>query len=87
MHITVTRTGGFAGLRLERSVDTAQRSDAPEWEELVRTANLASVPRPSKAQPDRFTYQVNVDGRAVTVAEPDLNGPLHTLVERVLRES
>ncbi|NMH97251.1 hypothetical protein HF526_07970 [Pseudonocardia sp. K10HN5] len=85
MHITVTRTGGFAGLRLQRSVDTAQRADASEWDELVKTARLDSVSRP-KNKPDRFTYRVEVDGRTVTVAEPDLHGPLHTLVERVLHQ-
>jgi hypothetical protein len=83
MHITVTRTGGFAGLRTERSVDTDGRPDAAEWEELVRTAGLDAAPA-SPPQPDRFTYRIDVDGRTVTVAEQDLTGPLHTLVQRVL---
>jgi hypothetical protein len=85
MHITVTRTGGFAGLRMQRSVDTAERSDAPEWEKLVRSARFDLAPQ-RNGRPDRFTYQVDVDGRSVTVGEPDLDGPLHTLVERVLRQ-
>ncbi|MCW2569379.1 MAG: Metalloprotease [Mycobacterium sp.] len=83
MHITVTRTGGFGGLKVERSVDTDGRPDAAEWEELVRTAGLDAVPA-SRPQPDRFTYRVDVDGRTVTVGEHDLTGPLHTLVQRVL---
>ncbi|HEV7756415.1 MAG TPA: protealysin inhibitor emfourin [Mycobacteriales bacterium] len=83
MRITVTRTGGFGGLRVERSVDTSGRPDAAEWEELVRTAGLDSVPA-SPPQPDRFGYVIDVDGRRVTVGEPDLTGPLHTLVQRVL---
>ncbi|HEV7825968.1 MAG TPA: protealysin inhibitor emfourin [Mycobacteriales bacterium] len=88
MRITVTRSGGFAGLRLERSVDTTGRADAPEWEELVRTARLDSVPAASRApgQPDRYTYRVDVDGREVTVPEQSLTGPLHTLVQKVLAE-
>ena len=85
MRIAVTRTGGFAGLRQERSVDTSKREDAPEWEELVRTAQLDSLPK-SPGKPDRYVYHVDVDGRQVTVAEPDLNGPLHTLVRKVLEE-
>ena len=85
MQITVTRTGGFGGLKVERSVDTDRRPDAAEWEELVRTAGLAAVPA-SRPQPDRFTYRVDVDGRTVTVGEPDLTGPLHTLVHRVLND-
>jgi hypothetical protein len=83
MQITVRRTGGFAGLRLERSVDTSTRDDAGELEELVKTAQLDAVPQ-TPPQPDRFTYEVDVDGRQVTVAEPNLTGPLHTLVQRVL---
>jgi hypothetical protein len=85
MRITVTRTGGFAGLRLERSVDTAERPDARELEELVASAQLDALPE-TPPQPDRFTYRIDVDGREVTVAEPDLTGPMHTLVERVLHE-
>jgi hypothetical protein len=83
MRITVRRTGGFAGLRLERSVDTAERDDARELEELVQTAKLDAVPQ-TPPQPDRFTYEVDIDGRRVTIAEPNLTGPLHTLVQRVL---
>jgi hypothetical protein len=83
MRITVTRTGGFAGLRQERSVDTSTRDDAKELEELVRTARLDAVPA-SPPQPDRYVYKVDVDGKEVTVAEPDLDGPLHTLVKKVL---
>jgi hypothetical protein len=88
VRITVTRTGGFAGLRLQRTVDTDDRADAPEWEELVRAARLDSVPAASRAagQPDRFTYRVEAEGSEVTVAEPDLTGPLHTLVRKVLAE-
>jgi hypothetical protein len=85
MRITVTRTGGFAGTRVQRSVDTAEREDASELEELVKSARLDAVPK-SAGQPDRFTYEVDIDGRKVTIAEPDLNGPLHTLVQRVLRQ-
>jgi hypothetical protein len=84
MQITVTRTGGFGGLRLERSVDTDGRPDAAGWEELVRAAQLDAVPA-SPPQPDRFSYVIDVDGHDVTVGEDDLTGPLHTLVERVLQ--
>jgi hypothetical protein len=85
MRITVTRTGGFAGTRLSRSVDTAGRADASELEELVKSARLDAVPEPT-GSPDRFTYELDVDGKRIKVAEPDLNGPLHTLVQRVLRQ-
>jgi hypothetical protein len=83
MNITVTRTGGFGGLKVERSVDTDGRADAAEWEELVKTAGFDALPA-SPPQPDRFTYRIDVDGRTVTVGERDLTGPLHTLVQRVL---
>jgi hypothetical protein len=83
VHITVTRSGGFGGLRVERSIDTEGRPDAAEFEELVRTARLDHV-RESPPQPDRFTYRIDVDGHTVTAGESDLTGPLHTLVRRVL---
>jgi hypothetical protein len=92
MRVTVTRTGGFGGLRLQRSVDTSGRPDAAEWEELVRTSGVTSgsAPLPGRGsgagQPDRFTYKIDVDGREVTVAEHELTGPLHTLVQRVLAQ-
>ncbi|HEY0487781.1 MAG TPA: protealysin inhibitor emfourin [Mycobacteriales bacterium] len=86
MHITVTRSGGLAGLRLERSVDTAGRPDAAEFEELVRSARLGAVGPAKTGQPDRYSYRVDVDGHTVTLGEDDLSGPLHTLVERVLAE-
>jgi hypothetical protein len=85
MRITVKRTGGFAGVSLERTVDTSESPDARELEELVRSARLDAVPERS-GQPDRFTYEIDVDGRRVRVGEPDLDGPLHTLVQRVLQQ-
>lgn len=85
MRITVTRTGGVAGIRRHAEVDTATRDDAEAWHRLVRAADLDHAPEQRPAA-DRFVYRVRVDERETTVGEADLTGPLRDLVDSVLAE-
>jgi hypothetical protein len=81
VRVTVTRIE-WDGTMQRRMVDTAQRSDGPQWEDLAARA-LAILPlyRPVPRIP---VYHVNVDGSVVQAAEHDLTGALLDLITAVL---
>lgn len=83
MKISVTRSGGVAGIRRQGEVDTSERPDAEIWHQLLRSADLSSVP-PHRPAPDRFVYTIRVNGRETTIGEADLVGSRRELVDRVL---
>ena len=94
MKIAVSRSGGVGGLRLSRSVDTAQLQpdDAKALEELVASARFFELPevlRGPSPRPDRYEYRLEVDegGRthAVTAREELLPEALRRLCADVLR--
>lgn len=85
MRIAVTCSGGVAGIRRHAEVDTAGRSAAGAWHDLVHRADLERPPEHQPA-PDRFVYTITVDGREITVGEAELTEPLRELVDRVLAE-
>ncbi|HEX8918925.1 MAG TPA: protealysin inhibitor emfourin [Chloroflexota bacterium] len=65
MRIQFTRTGGFAGIQLTNSVDTAQLppDQAAALEKLIGDAGFFDLPErlaPAKPVPDRFEYEVTV---------------------------
>ncbi len=82
MIIVVTYIGADGRL-LRRTVDTAGRSDAREWEQLAERAALAFPPAYRPA-PGGALYHVRADDAVVLVAEEDLFGPLRDLVAAVL---
>ncbi|WP_163507596.1 protealysin inhibitor emfourin [Fodinicola acaciae] len=92
MKITVVRTGGMAGLRLERSADTA---DDPELAGLVERAGLTPIDQPDgppraaglvPGYADRYTYEISTDdGRHHTAGETQLSEPQRTLVDRIMK--
>jgi hypothetical protein len=65
-------------------IDTAGRSDADRWEELI--ARVPAVPPPYRAAPGSAVYDIRVDDDKFLVAEHDLSGPLSDLVRAVLIE-
>ena len=67
-----------------RMVDTAQRSDGRQWEDLAARA-LALLPlyRPVPRVP---IYHVRVDDQVVQAAEPDLADALRDLISAVLSQ-
>jgi hypothetical protein len=81
--ISVVRSGGFAGLTQSASVDTAERTDAAEWHALVDRIDLGALP-PPRPQPDRYVYEIDIDGQTAEVGEADLTDPLRDLVGKVL---
>ncbi|WP_411102970.1 protealysin inhibitor emfourin [Streptomyces sp. cmx-4-9] len=78
MLITVTRSGGFTGVEKTRGIDTSQRRDARELEQLARRAV------PSAA--DSFHYRIAVDDQVFDLEGPTLTEEQRELVRTVLGE-
>jgi hypothetical protein len=80
--ITVTRTGGIAGLRREWRVD----GDTEQWGPLIDACPWRSVPRDDDSR-DRFVYSISVRAsrkrHSATLPEAALTGPWKELVDRV----
>jgi len=94
MRLTLTRTGGFAGITSAPvEVDTASmpQKEAQRVEALVAGAKFFDLPktlRTAKPQPDRFQYSLEVahdDGRkhAITCDEEAASEPLRQLLRTV----
>jgi hypothetical protein len=86
MRIRVARSGGFAGLTLRGEVDTADQPDQDSWDALVRAAALDQAP-PDDPRPDRFQYEIDVDGHTTRLSEQQLTEPQRELARRVLAGS
>jgi hypothetical protein len=88
MKVSVTRTGGLAGIRRSRSVDVDAQPDSASWHAQV-DALPWTAPRPgtSTRGADRFVYTITVDGadepRTITLGEADLDEAWRALVDRV----
>jgi hypothetical protein len=74
VHVDFERTGGFAGIAVSATIDSADLSEsqAGELRKLIDQAdfyNLPAVIAPPKPHPDRFQYSVTVrdNGRQHTV--------------------
>ena len=83
MRVVVTQIGSDGTIK-RRMVDTAGRSDAFQWEELV--ARALAVPLPYRPAPGGAICHLRADDWDVMVAEHDLAGPLLDLVTAVLAE-
>jgi hypothetical protein len=89
MHVTIQRTGGFAGIPVIKSIDAASlsASEIDDLEQMIESARFFALPAliPSKSQPDRFEYQITVEQNgkkhSVTAAEPALPPELKPLVD------
>ena len=85
--LSVRRTGGFAGLRRERTLRLAELpdDDAAHWRSLLsddRLTRLADAP----THPDAFCYGVRCDAVSldVTIPEPALEPEVRDLFDRTL---
>lgn len=86
MRITVTRTGGFAGLTRRATLETDGRPDAAELTALARTALAEGASERPLGVPDGFAYEVEVDGKRGHFADPRLTDAQSVLVKTVLAE-
>ncbi len=89
--VVVRRTGGVAGMQVEREVllrDLSQE-DAEHWQALVATRALerASLDTGSP-RPDAFSYEVHVPSRGLdlNISEPALDDTARDLLDRTLRK-
>jgi hypothetical protein len=94
MRITFERTGGFAGVSVKTTIDTA---DLPSREatnlcQLVSSSDFFHLPQtmtPSQPAPDRFLYKVIVEDsdreHTILVSEELISSSLRPLIERLTK--
>ncbi len=84
MRISVTRTGGFAGLVRHAELETAGRPDAERLRALARAALAGPAAAAGPAVPDGFRYEITVGAETVHCADPHLTAAQRALVQAVL---
>jgi hypothetical protein len=91
LRIRLVRSGGFAGLRTDVSVDAASLppAEAAELAGLVERMELPAGPRrPRPSGADRFQYDLAIvhggKRREASLGEAELTPELEELVRRVL---
>lgn len=91
MRLQVRRTGGFAGIARESPVldtETLAPDEAQELHALVDEAKLGEVGEAGGARgPDRFTYELSVDDRRVTLPESEMTPARRELIKQLERRS
>ncbi len=94
MKIQFERTGGFAGLKLCRSIDTAEltQAEANQLSTLLRKSRFfdlpESLPGPGPG-PDQFHYRLTVESedgrRTLETDEPAVPMELRPLLDLLIR--
>lgn len=82
MIITVIRSGGFAGISREWSVQVDEQPDEDQWRELIDRLPWENSADPA-AEPDRYVYRVRCARREAIIPERRLEGPWREIVEKV----
>lgn len=83
--ITVVRSGGFAGIRREWSVEVSEPQDADYWRPIVEACPWD---HPTEdATPDGFVYDFRVADHQAVVSERELDGPWRQLADEVRRSA
>ncbi len=82
MRVVLTRSGGFAGTTVRRSVDTSRMPVASRQkiEKLIDEARQQPPPRDSS--PDSFQYEIEIDGERYRVG--DSPGAWRVLIETLM---
>jgi len=94
MQVTVKRTGGFIGIPLSKTIDSATLSqqEAAQLQKMMTTADFFKLPStiPSTPQPDRFQYQITIDQEGkqhtVTVSETAVSANLKPLLNWLMAQ-
>ena len=82
--VSVRRSGGFAGLGVDGTIDLAGDDPrAPELAALLGRVDLGAVPG-GDPQPDRYVYDLDLCGARCRVPEQHLTPDLARIVELVL---
>lgn len=87
MKVTVSRSGGFAGLTRSWSVDVDAEPDTESWLVLIDRVPWSQAPVGAQAvRPDRFVWVITAETRPTRKAklpEQQVTGPWRELVDRV----
>lgn len=81
--ITVVRSGGFAGLRREWSIEVSEPQQVDHWRPIVEACPWDDAT--GDAMPDGFVYDFRVADHEAVVAERELEGPWRQLADEVRR--
>src|SRR4051794_21139690 len=81
--VTVTRSGGFAGIRQSGELTLGEDPRTPEVQSLLDRIHFDAV-MPTAPQPDRFVYTFNLGGQEIVVGEQDLTPDLNELATFLL---
>ena len=90
MKVTVTRSGGFAGIAVRWQVFVEKEPDEDDWLVLLGNLPWDDVPQ-GPPQPDRYQYRIDCEPveaatqahREAVIPEQKLTGPWRELVDRV----
>lgn len=82
MRVALTRSGGFAGTTVRRTIDTARMPVASrrKIERLIDAAR--QQPPPHDLSPDSFQYEIEIDSEHYRVS--DSPGPWRVLIETLM---
>lgn len=82
MKVTVTRSGGMAGLTRRWEVLVDEQPDAATWIVLLDRLPWDDTPA-GPPLPDRYVYRISCAPKEATLGEQQLTGAWQELVERV----
>ncbi|MFB2876752.1 protealysin inhibitor emfourin [Floridanema aerugineum] len=94
MRVIFERSGGFAGIRITKTIDidTLPESERNQLQLLIEAANFFKLPEnitSANPQPDRFHYQITVEKsqrqHRVIVSEQAVPDTLRPLLEWLMR--
>lgn len=94
MRIVFERTGGFAGIKMTKEIDTASLpvEEINQLRQLIDAADFFHLPTTltSKSpQPDRFRYRITIQDsdqeHTVVMSEQALAGTLKPLIDWLMR--
>lgn len=84
-HIVVARTGGFAGLRREWSIEVPDDRAAEHWRPLIEACPWDATGDPGN--PDGFVYEFRAAERSAVIPETRLDDPWQRLADEVRQQS
>ena len=81
--ISVVRSGGFAGLQREWTIEVTAAEEAERWHPIIDACPWDE--NDAVGNPDGYVYSVRANDRTAVVAENRLDGPWRQLVDEVRR--
>jgi hypothetical protein len=81
--ISVVRSGGFAGLRREWSIEVTAVEEAERWHPIIDACPWDDDE--ASGNPDGFVYALRAADNSAVIPENRLEGPWRQLVDEVQR--